>query len=76
VTLADRAEAILRGAATGEAISRDEAHGLARDWLAATAGDVALAVLTGGELEAARIVELCERIITTATTRQVDEVVS
>jgi hypothetical protein len=53
-TLRERAESILRRAAGGEALPRDEVEALAREWLAAVGAKAALDVLTGGDVKAGR----------------------
>jgi hypothetical protein len=62
VTFAERAVALLEAAAAGS-VAIDEASELARDWLDASGGNVALSVLTGGEHLEARVVELCGLVL-------------
>ncbi len=63
MTLRERAAGLLRKAADGKALSREEVHALAWGWLEVTGGNVALAVLDGGGFEVARTIEFCGRII-------------
>ena len=57
------ASRLLELAAAGEPLPLEDAHALARAWLAATGGDVALAVLEGGEHVTARVIQLCARVL-------------
>jgi hypothetical protein len=62
VTFADH---LLRLAAEGGAIAREDAETLAREWLSLTGADLAMRVLMGGANEAARLVELCGCVLHT-----------
>ena len=64
------AAATLLDAAERGVVERAAAEALAREWLALTGGDVALAVLEGDdEHVAARVVELCGQVLSTLEPR-------
>ena len=53
-------------AAEGRAVACAVAEALAREWLAQTAGTLAMRVLAEGEHAGAALVELCARIVEVA----------
>jgi hypothetical protein len=59
------ADSLLRQAAEGGAIAREDAEMLAREWLATSGADLAMRVLMGGTHEAAQLVELCGCVLRT-----------
>jgi hypothetical protein len=48
---------------SGGSVDHERAEAFAKNWLAISGGDLALAVLEGGPFAAARLVELCEIVL-------------
>jgi hypothetical protein len=59
------ADSLLRQAAEGGAVAREDAEMLAREWLAISGADLAMGVLMGGKHQAAQLIELCGCVLRT-----------
>jgi hypothetical protein len=59
------ADGLLRQAAEGGAVAREDAEMLAREWLTISGADLAMGVLMGGKHEAAQLIELCGCVLRT-----------
>jgi hypothetical protein len=59
------AESLLRQAAEGGALAREDAEMLACEWLAISGADLAMGVLMGGKHEAAQLIQPCGCVLRT-----------